>query len=749
MKVVKVLRNFLVLNLFLLVPLAVAVSLNAVREMSVEVISDSSSSNILVGDGRSDRTGDKYDLFFKVDADVGKVQVAKQYCPTESVLTTPRFLFESQGALDISVKAIRLSKYFVLNYTVPLRKIVSDYVASDGVQLSLGDDGLIHLASTAQSCGLEPRTDADAWEFENVRIPPKALACVCALEIGFLLLAWLAAVFMVKPLTRKELLVNSLYSSLLFAVCVSFVIPLQTFLSNKVTYEIATLALAIDLVKYFAIALAVTFVCVTCLSKAFGAAPYVLLFGFVLYEYLQTGILSIGEPVISGNLSYYANKLILVRDTIVVFCILAFCCWLIRGGRTWYKWAVLIVGVMSLCSLCDVRANRSTVAIDCEKTDDLCPLLDVAQSVTYSKQRNVLVFVLDSCTTEVVHEIFSGDEKLRQSFAGFCSFDNNIGIHHITSPSTAGWLTGKMYRDGEATDGYAAYVNSVFSESSLLYRFRDKGYPTYFMCKGYSLGMASPRLAGVKTDDVGSNGSPLFSRFGDSQKYTIYELTRFRMSPFVLKPYVYKYTNAGMGGYARLQSEFGLYSILKRAPVVSDTENTFHALHTEGGHFPYDVNRFGQKCVSTDEGYGPYLEKTYFALNNLADLFENFRRRGIYDCSDIFVLADHGADETKTMPDVEKGLPLRAHPMLMVKPANSTGEFMIDHTTSTSMLNLHSVLEREMDRSLTLDEIKQLLTSAERKFVWIGENSFSEWIVNANREAKLISDRDISARRKR
>ena len=62
--------------------------------------------------------------------------------------------------------------------------------------------------------------------------------------------------------------------------------------------------------------------------------------------------------------------------------------------------------------------------------NDFSPIETVIRSVTYSTNRNVMVFVIDSLEREQAHAIMEDAEagpELREKFRGFTEFTNNVG----------------------------------------------------------------------------------------------------------------------------------------------------------------------------------------------------------------------------------------------------------------------------------------------------------------------------------
>ena len=123
---------------------------------------------------------------------------------------------------------------------------------------------------------------------------------------------------------------------------------------------------------------------------------------------------------------------------------------------------------MMVASLFDVGVKGRTKKNSSAFSDGFCSPYEVAKSVVYSPIRNVLLISLDAVPGDLVRDILVEEPDLREKFTGFTEYTNVIGMHEMTVRGYPGLITGEYYDPSDSLD---AYVQSIFSEKSLLYPY--------------------------------------------------------------------------------------------------------------------------------------------------------------------------------------------------------------------------------------------------------------------------------------
>lgn len=566
-------------------------------------------------------------------------------------------------------------------------------------------------------------------------------------ELGLFFLSYLMTFTKPDDTSKKEAVVQSSLVALAISAFYVVVLPMQSYLVNRADFKFTFDELLCEVGCEFMVGFVVCTALLYLLNFFWGRFFHVLFTFVVLYEYLETGILAIGQPPLNGEIQYFSNVGKRIFDFAVLLGVVGVGTVFWVHVKRFIHWVALIVTVMSIVSLFDVHADeRNSVSLDNTIINNFCSKHDVAQSVRYSKQRNVLVFVLDMVTSEVAEDVLRQDSDLRSKFKGFTCYRNNVGMHMCTDVGTAGLMTGQYFTDPLSL---TEYVYSIFSSNSVLAAYGELGVPTYCipgsMVFGYTNKPESADSGSIH--DSGLVKSPLEWRMEDQQRWNLSEIVKFRATPFWAKPFVYYHITNGWPFWADISDESELFPYLASAKVEDDYYLTFHWYHTIGCHPPLNIDRNGHSFGAVRWGYAAHLEKTWHALRLLGNLFDIYRNIGIYDNSLIVVCADHGAAYENGKALIQNGLPPKALPMLWVKPSYSNGECM-ESEMPTTHANIASLLRCAVSCDLDISQINKILACDDRLFREAAGKGLWDWHVDATGSVNKVEyslSRDISS----
>ena len=98
--------------------------------------------------------------------------------------------------------------------------------------------------------------------------------------------------------------------------------------------------------------------------------------------------------------------------------------------------------------------------------------------------------------------------------------------------------------------------------------------------------------------------------------------------------------------------------------TLNDESNSFRFIHLMGAHWPYTLDKNGDRVKESD-----LIEQSEGSLGIVADYLQEMKRLGVYGNATIVVTADHGywhlnADE----------LNYASSPIMLVKPAETAEE---------------------------------------------------------------------------
>lgn len=333
---------------------------------------------------------------------------------------------------------------------------------------------------------------------------------------------------------------------------------------------------------------------------------------------------------------------------------------------------------------------------------------------TFSKNKNIVLLVIDSARGDIFTEIFEslGAEE-KALFDGFTLFRNATGTFNSTNPAMSGTLTSLTYdfRDEKA----ASYEKMFISATSLPYRLKQAGFVTEL----YPYNNGSVALS----PDVAENLRPIDTMEASVSAATkateiskIWMVAHFNFSPHFLK--VLQFDSSSMYAMApppnvsdetdrvpevgvleaelpeRLQHHLAnnraVISGLKTRMGFRD-EPVFKYLHFHGGHPPFfhDENMSGQVLPFSTDSYKRQFRGSL--LLTASALIGSLRRAGVYEDTMLIIIGDHGL----YLPDAERHeeallAPIvdMLSPLVIIKPFGAISKPL---TVSTAPVSLFDV----------------------------------------------------------
>lgn len=670
----------------------------------------------------------------------------REYFAIGDVLDTPAIRISSSSGDSVRIRDFQIVMFGVFCKSLKLESLVSVYSAPGKTDLSYSTAGVdIPLKNGCSELIPNPGRSL-SWS-SSIRVSRGVLIFVVIVELALLFgLIYIARI--VQPVPARHI-GNTCLLSLLVTLFLVVVIPLQTYLGNRGDFDFLLGELLSDQIPVCLLVFVCAAACLYMMQMGVGYLGHFAVLAVIIYEYLHCGILAISEPPLTGDVSYYQNRILMARDTLAFLLSLVVFLVGYHWLKPWFKAIVFALAVLLGASLCDIKRDYRTgddvAAQTALRADGFCSKIEVANSTCWSTNRNVLVFVLDSCSSEVVYDVLVENPELAEKFSGFTDYVDYIGMHPVTDLSTAGMMTGDFY-DGPYDKGAMEhYLRTAFNPESVLCQYSAAGYAVYFLPAAYRGGYAWPRQDAEQNTEVKNAVSSFFRRKAGSLQFTLFELLRFRLTPFIGKSAMFAFTYAAMPTHGMIDSESKMYPIL--AGVETTGQNVFAFFHTNGGHIPYDVDRFGTRIVPPRQGYRGLYDKTYYALSQLGNLFDRLQELGAYDASQIVVLADHGPHaetDTRTGERIVGGVPVRARPFMMVKPLGSRANIQFDYDTPAGGDRLAGLLKTMIAHDLNQSDVSACLKSSNRRFVVPTRQGHEVWSINGSDSQKQVEKLDCS-----
>ena len=162
------------------------------------------------------------------------------------------------------------------------------------------------------------------------------------------------------------------------------------------------------------------------------------------------------------------------------------------------------------------------------------------------------------------------------------------------------------------------------------------------------------------------------------------KITAFKYMPHNLKEiFWYSYDEIDKAGTPKNTNETVTGDIAFNQDVLADKitatmkQNAYRVYYFKGVHPPYDMSRDVEPAKYEGDNYvvnyveniqeDEMLEEQAFGcIRIITNFIEALKEKGLYDQTTIIIPADHGWEN-------------RYNPMLLIKPANSTGPYQVSH----------------------------------------------------------------------
>ena len=732
----RALAAFCGVNLLVLAPVLFLLFRCSPQEIELETFGDDVL-EIAISDATNEDGTVNYcssvELFCQKTEESGK-NLFKGRFPRVFDFKKPAFFIRSDTATSLMIGSMR-RHVGLFGWTLSPKEITVAYHVEGSGKMAISSDGILKLPLSDGCCRLVP-DKIPQWgdlSFHGFKEMLSDLHVMVILILELLMLAVAIAQSLRNPVSLAQM--HWLQSAGLSLIAVYFlfcVVPLQSYYSNITEFPFTAIQLLCDVIPSSIAVFFVVLVGLSCSEFAFGRVVHFVMFAWLVYEFLEVGVLSCSAPPMMGDLSYYANSGLEQRDWLVFAYAFVFLLVPYVKIKDYLPWMMAAFFIMSSAALIDVVASVRTPARSEErKLNGRCGLSEVPMHVKFSSGRNIIVFVIDSVTSEVAKDVVREAPGLATMFDGFVAFDCNLGMMYRTEISTVGILAGEYYRGDDNMLSMVDFSKKACCSGSVFLDYLESAFSVYCMGPAavFGCGYASEHAGrAVAAGIAAAIEEPLFWRTRGCLATSIFNLSVFRMTPFGCK----RAMNQWMSPYFGFAEESYVYPYLRAAPVV-ESEGSFIYCHTKGAHFPHDVSGSGlRQDIFSAPDYQSYVNQAKPVINELGRTMDALKDKRVYDNASILIIADHGiiGDNLLKGRGSRKGaLPSQAFPMLWVKPANSHGPIVFDETTPTTHANLHKVLRSLKDRDLDAAEIAAMLSSDRRVFIRQTRDGYDQWDV--------------------
>ena len=304
----------------------------------------------------------------------------------------------------------------------------------------------------------------------------------------------------------------------------------------------------------------------------------------------------------------------------------------------------------------------------------------------FSKQKNVVIFILDSAQADVVDNILSTKPDIAAKFSGFTHFRDALSAFPKTYASIPAILSGEAY-DNRAP--LHTYLKRLYTEKSLPAKLTQAGFDSRLSSSSPHALFAHPLVAANVSDIDGNQTAPQEVKNNDSA--LLANLMLFRLTPHVFKSQVYndgdfvidfsRDDKAVVEARCKLPDEHRKYSIQRRSfdnlfldefqhcASANLDQPAFRFYHLYAPHAPYQLDEnfefIGPKPINRDW----FATQTEGVLNVLGDVLQSMTAKGIMDNSLVIIASDHGEGEYNVGINYPDDLPERKSADKGVSPA--------------------------------------------------------------------------------
>ena len=335
--------------------------------------------------------------------------------------------------------------------------------------------------------------------------------------------------------------------------------------------------------------------------------------------------------------------------------------------------------------------------------------------LSFSKEKNIIVVMLDMFTGVHFKEILKKDPSLYKTFSGFYYYPDTLSLGANTIFGKAPIIGGEEIAPSKMlrADGISLEkkINSAYE--TLFTDLHKKNWSITFhdnvWLKPNLLSKDIRKSLNLNTNFYFSH--VFFDDWSrekrvnlDKKNYNptfLLSFSLFRISPLKLKKNIYKqgtWLNSVSSSYANKENA-KKYSQLRYLSKYSNSNNpskAFKFITNEITHVPWALNKRCEPInVSEDQAFwssGMQLQNEYCAIQALAQWVDWMKKEGIYNNSLIIFVSDHGRGPRSkpVLPDADTNFKdyvsprlstpfgLQANALLLVKPFNSSGFLKIE-----------------------------------------------------------------------
>lgn len=510
--------------------------------------------------------------------------------------------------------------------------------------------------------------------------------------------------------------------------------------ADSLVFGLADTALVTGIFS-FAVVIVSSFLLAALRGRIFNYTASVI-FAATLGSYIQGNFLSGRMGALTGDAIAWQEYTGAMLGNLAVWAIvlLAVFFLLYLNKKIWTNALQLIsclLVVMQLAGLGSILASQQN-----GETPEKEVYLSEREITDFSKNKNVLVFLLDRLDYDYIEQVLAQDSGFFDRLDGFTSYTNAIAEFARTRPGASFMLSG--FEEGAYRMPAEEYFEKQWTAGgrNLLADLTAAGFTVDLY--GDTLGMIG---SGRGVEQYVSNLSTAEEKLNYVQLLkNVLNLSFYRYAPQAMKPFFWCYTDDVNRG---LYPESGRYEIdeAKYAPRFAQLQlkeqNYFKFYHFNGPHPPYTLKEDGTRSAGKETDAVRQLKGSFRILYKL---FDQLKAEGIYEDSAILILADHGSAVSDYEP-VTKATTIG----LFYKPAGAAGTPLQYSDAPVSHKNIPATIMKAAGADYAaygtpLDEVVNHVDVVRHlyKSVMVGEHESEVYVYDIIGDAKVFENWKVS-----
>ena len=266
------------------------------------------------------------------------------------------------------------------------------------------------------------------------------------------------------------------------------------------------------------------------------------------------------------------------------------------------------------------------------KTIDEHYICDLDESLTFAKNKNVIIILSDTFSGTIAKEIMN-EYDYAELFDGFTLLNDYSCVFPTTAPSVGALLSSEIYDNRIPLKEFYKKTES----QSIPYLLRKKGYDSYLYGGGF---IHYPSIESYNNIRL-TRQTSLNGRVYDS----FIELAKYKFIPYI--PYKIRIIFSRINN--KVASVFGINRTIKTTTTwdfkfidlikdkfkVSNHDFGFNYIHLIGAHPAYNVNSEFEIGSTTE------IEQSKASLKSISMLIQKLKKENLFDNALIVITADH------------------------------------------------------------------------------------------------------------